>query len=39
MRKQNGTTNELPWILVEPSFKQLNFMDKDLARISEGEPR
>jgi hypothetical protein len=39
MRKQNGTTNELPWIRVEPSFKQLNFMDKDLTRISESEPR
>ncbi|MFD0381434.1 hypothetical protein ACFQ2B_00380 [Streptomyces stramineus] len=39
MRKKNGTTNWLPWILVEPSFKQLNFMGKDLARISEDEPR
>ncbi|MEV4435443.1 hypothetical protein [Streptomyces sp. NPDC049585] len=39
MRKKNGTTNELPWILVEPSFKQLNFMGKALARISEDEPR
>ncbi|MFF4624987.1 hypothetical protein [Nonomuraea jabiensis] len=39
MRRKNGTTNQLPWPLVEPSFKQLNYMDKDLARISEGEPR
>jgi hypothetical protein len=28
-----------PWILVEPPFQQLNFMGKDLARISEGGPR
>ncbi|MGW4956449.1 hypothetical protein ACWEPL_04410 [Nonomuraea sp. NPDC004186] len=30
MRRKNGTTNQLPWPLVEPSFKQLNYMDKDL---------
>ncbi|MFD6309777.1 hypothetical protein ACIGCZ_22500 [Streptomyces nigra] len=39
LRKENGTTNELPWIAVEPSFKQLSFMGQDLARIAEGEPR
>ncbi|MFG2227709.1 hypothetical protein [Streptomyces sp. NPDC048644] len=39
MRKKNGTDTELSWTVVEPSFKQLNFMDKDLARISEDEPR
>ncbi|MEU2226432.1 hypothetical protein [Streptomyces sp. NPDC018347] len=39
MRKKNGTDTELSWIVVEPSFKQLKFMDKDLARISEDEPR
>ncbi|MBM9506814.1 hypothetical protein [Actinacidiphila acididurans] len=39
LRKENGTTTELSWTVVEPSFKQLNFMDKDLARICEGEPR
>lgn len=39
MRKEHGTTTELPWVLVEPPFKQLNFMSKDLARISEDEPR
>ncbi|GGM19089.1 hypothetical protein GCM10010129_74210 [Streptomyces fumigatiscleroticus] len=39
LRKKNGTTTELPWVVVEPSFKQLNFMDKGLARISEDEPR
>ncbi|MFB8000193.1 hypothetical protein ACFC4G_46445 [Streptomyces sp. NPDC056002] len=39
MRKKNGTDTELSWIGVEPSFRQLNFMGKDLARISEDEPR
>ncbi|MFF0059626.1 hypothetical protein ACFYRI_35115 [Streptomyces microflavus] len=39
LRKMNGTTTELSWTVVEPSFKQLSFIGNDLARISEGEPR
>ncbi|MGW3910508.1 hypothetical protein ACWEBX_03135 [Streptomyces sp. NPDC005070] len=39
LRKMNGTTTELSWTVVEPSFKQLSFMGSDFARISEGEPR
>ncbi|MGW7500024.1 hypothetical protein ACWGIR_00470 [Streptomyces albidoflavus] len=38
LRKKNGTTTELSWIIVEPSFKQLTRMDKALTRISEDEP-
>ncbi|WP_019061598.1 hypothetical protein [Streptomyces prunicolor] len=39
LRKMNGTTTELSWTVVEPSFKQLSFMGSDLARIAESEPR
>jgi hypothetical protein len=39
LRKMNGTTTELSWTVVEPSFKQLSFMGNDLARIAESEPR
>ncbi|WP_367836518.1 hypothetical protein [Streptomyces rochei] len=38
LRKKNGTTTELSWTIVEPSFKQLTRMDKALTRISEDEP-
>ncbi|MER6787921.1 hypothetical protein ABT330_25410 [Streptomyces sp. NPDC000658] len=39
LRKKNGTTTELSWTAVEPSFKQLTFMNRHFALISEDEPR
>ncbi|MFD5610518.1 hypothetical protein [Kitasatospora sp. NPDC127060] len=39
LRKKNGTTADLPWTVVESSFKNINILRTDLGKISESEPR
>ncbi|MEV8323531.1 hypothetical protein [Kitasatospora sp. NPDC056731] len=38
LRKEHGTTADLPWVLVEPTFKNINTLGKKLGKISEDEP-